>query len=157
MLGRMSSLTARWLALVLARIVEPTSKADSLRVLDELGVPHASLRTMFRRLYDKEELYQLLFTYGTLQHAEVQLDTFGRLVAGEPDALPGYTVDYVEIELAWWQSHRMQSYSGPLEIVFTPVQHWSGRSLTDRMDTLWGGILFALTTFIIQKFTTLIH
>ncbi len=34
--------------LVLARIVEPTSKADSLRVLDELGVEHASLRTMFR-------------------------------------------------------------------------------------------------------------
>jgi hypothetical protein len=28
----------------------------------------------------------------------VQLDTFGRLVAGEPDALPGYTIDYVEIE-----------------------------------------------------------
>ena len=41
---------------------------------------------------------QLLFTYGTLQDAEVQLDTFGRLVAGEPDALPGYTVDYAEIE-----------------------------------------------------------
>ena len=41
---------------------------------------------------------QLLFTYGTLQHAEVQLDTFGRLVAGEPDALPGYTIDYVEID-----------------------------------------------------------
>ena len=36
--------------LVLARIVEPTSKADSLRVLEELGVEHASLRTMFRSL-----------------------------------------------------------------------------------------------------------
>ncbi len=41
---------------------------------------------------------QLLFTYGTLQHAEVQLDTFGRLVAGEPDTLPGYTIDYAGIE-----------------------------------------------------------
>lgn len=41
---------------------------------------------------------QLLFTYGTLQYAEVQLDTFGRLVAGVADVLPGYTVDYVEIE-----------------------------------------------------------
>ncbi|KXC06250.1 gamma-glutamylcyclotransferase family protein [Microbacterium hominis] len=40
----------------------------------------------------------LLFTYGTLQYAEVQLDTFGRLIAGEPDVLPGYTIDYVEIE-----------------------------------------------------------
>ncbi len=36
--------------LVLARVIEPTSKADSVRVLDELGVPHVSLRTMFRSL-----------------------------------------------------------------------------------------------------------
>ena len=36
--------------LVLARIVEPTSKADSLRVLEELGIEHASLRTVFRTL-----------------------------------------------------------------------------------------------------------
>lgn len=41
---------------------------------------------------------ELLFTYGTLQYAEVQLDTFGRLIAGEPDVLPGYTIDYAEIE-----------------------------------------------------------
>ena len=36
--------------LVLARIIEPTSKADTVRVLDEIGVEHASLRTMFRSL-----------------------------------------------------------------------------------------------------------
>lgn len=36
--------------LVLARIIEPTSKADSLRVLNEIGVASASLRTMFRSL-----------------------------------------------------------------------------------------------------------
>ncbi|MGZ8804667.1 MAG: gamma-glutamylcyclotransferase family protein [Microbacterium sp.] len=41
---------------------------------------------------------QLLFSYGTLQNPDVQLDTFGRLVAQEDDALPGYTVDYTEIE-----------------------------------------------------------
>ena len=39
------------------------------------------------------------------------------------------------VELDWWQSARV----GALEIVLTPVQHWSGRSLTDRMETLWGG------------------
>jgi hypothetical protein len=36
--------------LVLARIIEPTGKADSLRVLEEIGVEHVSLRTMFRCL-----------------------------------------------------------------------------------------------------------
>ncbi|WP_169581131.1 gamma-glutamylcyclotransferase family protein [Microbacterium thalassium] len=41
---------------------------------------------------------QLLFSYGTLQHPEVQLDTFGRLLVSEDDVLPGYTVDYAEIE-----------------------------------------------------------
>ncbi|MFO1218870.1 MAG: MBL fold metallo-hydrolase [Burkholderiaceae bacterium] len=42
------------------------------------------------------------------------------------------------VELDWWQAHRV----GEVEIVLTPVQHWSGRGLTDRMKTLWGG--FAL-------------
>ncbi|UQE75471.1 hypothetical protein MYK68_02280 [Gordonia sp. PP30] len=36
--------------LVLARIVEPTSKADTIRVLAELGVPSPSLRTIWRTL-----------------------------------------------------------------------------------------------------------
>jgi len=39
------------------------------------------------------------------------------------------------IELDWWQRHRV----GAVEFVLTPVQHWSGRTLTDRMQTLWGG------------------
>ena len=46
---------AAFAQLVLARIVEPTSKADSLRVLDELGVEHGSLRTMFRSLARAQE------------------------------------------------------------------------------------------------------
>ncbi|MFN0183692.1 MAG: MBL fold metallo-hydrolase [Aquabacterium sp.] len=39
------------------------------------------------------------------------------------------------VELDWWQSQRL----GAAEIMLTPVQHWSGRTLTDRMRTLWGG------------------
>jgi N-acyl-phosphatidylethanolamine-hydrolysing phospholipase D len=46
----------------------------------------------------------------------------------------GIDIDNV-IELDWWQSHTL----GDVEVVLTPVQHWSGRSLTDRMRTLWGG------------------
>ncbi|TDN92276.1 gamma-glutamylcyclotransferase family protein [Microbacterium sp. BK668] len=41
---------------------------------------------------------QLLFSYGTLHDPQVQLDIFGRIIAGEDDVLPGYTVDYAEIE-----------------------------------------------------------
>jgi hypothetical protein len=37
-------------ALVLGRVIEPTSKADTLRVLADLGVPGPSLRTVFRSL-----------------------------------------------------------------------------------------------------------
>jgi len=36
--------------LVLARIIEPVSKLDSLRVLEEAGVAAASYRTVKRRL-----------------------------------------------------------------------------------------------------------
>lgn len=42
------------------------------------------------------------------------------------------------IELDWWQSHTHEG----MEIVLTPAQHWSGRGVTDRLATLWGG--FAL-------------
>jgi N-acyl-phosphatidylethanolamine-hydrolysing phospholipase D len=39
------------------------------------------------------------------------------------------------VELDWWDLHE---YAG-VEFHFTPVQHWSGRSLGDRNKTLWGG------------------
>lgn len=39
------------------------------------------------------------------------------------------------IELDWWDKH---VYKG-VEFNFTPVQHWSARSLGDRSQTLWGG------------------
>jgi hypothetical protein len=48
--------------LVLARIIEPASKLDSLRVLEEAGVAAASYRTVLRRLpgYAKEAFRQQL-------------------------------------------------------------------------------------------------
>lgn len=38
-----------------------------------------------------------LFSYGTLQYPEVQLATFGRILPGTTDALPGYTTSLIEI------------------------------------------------------------
>jgi N-acyl-phosphatidylethanolamine-hydrolysing phospholipase D len=39
------------------------------------------------------------------------------------------------VELDWWQGQAI----GEVEVVLTPVQHWSARSLTDPMEALWGG------------------
>ncbi len=40
----------------------------------------------------------LLFSYGTLQQDNVQLSTFGRLLAGRPDVLVGYEQSTVAID-----------------------------------------------------------
>ena len=37
-------------AMTLARVIEPTSKADTVRVLDEIGAPAPAVRTLFRAL-----------------------------------------------------------------------------------------------------------
>ncbi len=56
---------------MLARIVEPTSKADSLRVLDEFGVAHGSLRTMFRSLA-RARCYRDVVAAACVTHASNQ-------------------------------------------------------------------------------------
>jgi gamma-glutamylcyclotransferase (GGCT)/AIG2-like uncharacterized protein YtfP len=38
-----------------------------------------------------------LFSYGTLQQNDVQMSTFGRLLAGKSDTMPGYEQAMVEI------------------------------------------------------------
>lgn len=38
-----------------------------------------------------------LFSYGTLQQSQVQIETFGRLLQGQADALPGYRREMVRI------------------------------------------------------------
>lgn len=40
---------------------------------------------------------QKLFSYGTLQQENVQLATFGRLLNGKADILPGYQLGEIEI------------------------------------------------------------
>jgi gamma-glutamylcyclotransferase (GGCT)/AIG2-like uncharacterized protein YtfP len=39
----------------------------------------------------------LLFSYGTLQQEDVQLASFGRLLEGTNDAIPGYKQSFIEI------------------------------------------------------------
>jgi N-acyl-phosphatidylethanolamine-hydrolysing phospholipase D len=42
------------------------------------------------------------------------------------------------VALDWWQSHTLAAPGGPVQVMLTPAQHWSGRGLDDRMKTLWG-------------------
>jgi N-acyl-phosphatidylethanolamine-hydrolysing phospholipase D len=43
------------------------------------------------------------------------------------------------VELDWWESYVHSGRGGlTTEFHFTPAQHWSGRSLSDRNQTLWG-------------------
>ncbi|MFK8008757.1 MAG: MBL fold metallo-hydrolase [Saprospiraceae bacterium] len=42
------------------------------------------------------------------------------------------------IEFDWWDNHDLED----IKITFTPTRHFSGRGLTDRLKTLWGGWVF---------------
>jgi AIG2-like family. len=45
----------------------------------------------------KEQPSESLFSYGTLQSEDVQLETFGRKLEGRADALPGYRLVMIKI------------------------------------------------------------
>lgn len=59
-----------------------------------------------------------LFSYGTLQQPEVQLATFGRLLEGQADQLPGYITAMLKIsdpdvvELSGKAYHPVLRYTG---------------------------------------------
>lgn len=44
-----------------------------------------------------ERRTERLFSYGTLQQADVQAASFGRLLEGHPDTMPGYRQSMIEI------------------------------------------------------------
>jgi gamma-glutamylcyclotransferase (GGCT)/AIG2-like uncharacterized protein YtfP len=44
-----------------------------------------------------EQIREYLFSYGTLQHQEVQKHLFGRILQGAPDTLRGYTLSHIII------------------------------------------------------------
>ncbi len=44
-----------------------------------------------------EQSVELLFSYGTLQQEDVQMASFGRLLEGQADLMPGYRLSMLEI------------------------------------------------------------
>jgi N-acyl-phosphatidylethanolamine-hydrolysing phospholipase D len=53
---------------------------------------------------------------------------------GDKDLLVGEGLDNVT-EFRWWQTKRIKQ----TDFTFTPVQHWSGRGITGRNSSWWGG------------------
>ena len=75
---------------------------------------------------------EFLFSYGTLQLEAVQMATFGRLLTGERDVLPGFAEALVEIE-----DEATVSLSGK--------KHHSIARYTGRENDTIAGTVFALT------------
>ncbi len=80
----------------------------------------------------RETEMPLLFSYGTLQQAEVQQSTFGRLLLGEPDALPGFEPSQVKIE-------------DPQVVASTGRTHHANVTFNDRRDSRVTGTVFEIS------------
>jgi hypothetical protein len=74
----------------------------------------------------------LVFSYGTLQEERVQLSTFGRLLRGERDDLPGFEPSLVPIE-------------DPQVVATSGKTHHANATFTGRSDSLVNGTVFEIT------------
>jgi|SRR5687767_5770753 hypothetical protein len=74
----------------------------------------------------------LLFSYGTLQQNDVQLSTFGRLLEGERDELPGFEPSLVRIE-------------DPQSVAISGKTHHANATFNGRNDSRVSGTVFEVT------------
>jgi len=74
----------------------------------------------------------LLFSYGTLQQADVQLATFGKLLQGRSDELPGFEPSLVRIE-------------DPQVVAASGKTHHANVTYNGRNDSRVNGTVFEIT------------
>ena len=74
----------------------------------------------------------LLFSYGTLQQQDVQLSTFGRLLQGQEDELPGFEQSLVKIE-------------DPQVVATIGKTHHANVTFNGRSDSRVSGTVFEIT------------
>ena len=74
----------------------------------------------------------LLFSYGTLQHDDVQLSTFGRLLQGQRDELAGFEPSLVRIE-------------DPQSVAISGKTHHANVTFNGRSDSRVSGTVFEVT------------
>ncbi len=74
----------------------------------------------------------LVFSYGTLQEDHVQLSTFGRLLRGQKDELPGFEPSLVPIE-------------DPQVVATSGKTHHANATFTGRPDSRVSGTVFEIS------------
>lgn len=74
----------------------------------------------------------LLFSYGTLQRDDIQLATFGRLLHGSADELPGFEKGRLKIE-------------SPEEVARSGMTHYANLTFTGDAASSVPGMVFELT------------
>jgi len=74
----------------------------------------------------------LLFSYGTLQQEQVQLSTFGRLLQGHRDELPGFEPSLISIE-------------NPLVVATSGKTQHANVTFNGRHDSRVSGTVFEIT------------
>ena len=74
----------------------------------------------------------LLFSYGTLQQEHVQLSTFGRLLQGHRDELPGFEPSLISIE-------------NPLVVATSGKTQHANVTFNGRHDSRVSGTVFEIT------------
>lgn len=109
----------------------PTKRfsANTLALIDDF--PNIDLLLMTHDHYDHLDYQSIQKLKGKTKRYFVALGVKRHLVRW------GVAPDLIT-EFDWWESQSL----GNIEVSFTPTRHFSGRGLTDRAKTLWGGWVF---------------
>ncbi|MEM6966823.1 MAG: MBL fold metallo-hydrolase [Bacteroidota bacterium] len=102
---------------------------NTLALIDEF--PEIDLLLITHDHYDHLDLASMEKLKSKTQRYFVALGVKRHLVSWgiDPDLIT---------EFDWWDAHALKD----IQITFTPTRHFSGRGLTDRLKTLWGGWAF---------------
>lgn len=102
---------------------------DSLELIDQF--PEIDLLLMTHDHYDHLDMKSILKLKAKTKQYYVALGVGRHLRSW------GIEADKIT-EFDWWEEQRLDD----IQITFTPSRHFSGRGLTDRAKTLWGGWVF---------------
>lgn len=117
----------------IAPIANKRFSENTLDLIDDL--PEIDLILLTHDHYDHLDYASIQKLKTKTKHFFVALGVKRHLVSWDisPDKIT---------EFDWWQTKEF----GEIAITFTPTRHFSGRGLTDRFKSLWGGWVFKTAT-----------